>query len=237
MPSAPRLGLGRYRPYRECKVSGVEWLGEIPAHWDIRPLFTCLYERHERNPARGDEVVLSLSYGRLVPRDLTLNFGLMPATFETYQLLRPSDIVLRLTDLQNDKTSLRVGRAEQEGIITSAYVALMSTTHLDPVFAFYVLNAYDLMKVFYNFGAGVRQTMDYKDLKWFPVLLPPLPEQRAIAAFLDRETAKFDALVAKVQEGIERLKEYRIALISAAVTGKIDVRQAPIPDACKKAVG
>jgi restriction endonuclease S subunit len=56
------------------------------------------------------------------------------------------------------------------------------------------------------------------------VCAPPTDEQRAIAAFLDRETAKIDALVAKISEGIEKLKEYRTALISAAVTGKIDVR-------------
>lgn len=58
-----------------------------------------------------------------------------------------------------------------------------------------------------------------------PLSASPLEEQRAIAAFLDRETAKIDALTAKVREGIERLKEYRTALISAVVTGKIDVRE------------
>ena len=57
------------------------------------------------------------------------------------------------------------------------------------------------------------------------VVVPSYPEQRAIADFLDHETAKIDALVAKVREAIERLKEYRLALISAAVTGKIDVRE------------
>jgi type I restriction enzyme S subunit len=56
---------------------------------------------------------------------------------------------------------------------------------------------------------------------------PPLPEQRAIAAYLDRETARLDALVAKIQDAIERLREYRGALIAAAVTGKVDVRQDP----------
>lgn len=61
------------------------------------------------------------------------------------------------------------------------------------------------------------------------VPVPPITEQRAIAAFLDRETAKLDALIAKIREGIERLKEYRTALISAAVTGKIDVRDAVGP--------
>ena len=56
----------------------------------------------------------------------------------------------------------------------------------------------------------------------------PLPERRAMADFLDRETAKLDALAAKVREGMERLKEYRTALIAAAVTGKVDVRGAAV---------
>jgi hypothetical protein len=68
-----------------------------------------------------------------------------------------------------------------------------------------------------------------QDLRWRPRrcadrAVPPNPEQEAITAFLDIETAKLDALIAKVREAIERLKEYRTALISAAVTGKIDVR-------------
>lgn len=61
-------------------------------------------------------------------------------------------------------------------------------------------------------------------VKEIVLAIPPLHEQRAILVLLDRETAKIDALIAKVREGIERLKEYRTALISAAVTGKIDVR-------------
>jgi restriction endonuclease S subunit len=63
-------------------------------------------------------------------------------------------------------------------------------------------------------------------IKELPIPLPPLPEQQAIAAFLDHETAKIDTLVSKVETVIEKLKEYRTALISAAVTGKIDVREA-----------
>ncbi|MDE2735397.1 MAG: hypothetical protein OXI72_13450 [Gemmatimonadota bacterium] len=68
--------------------------------------------------------------------------------------------------------------------------------------------------------------MDRNDVHAERTAVPPLPEQRAIASFLDRETAKIDALIAKVQEAIDRLKELRTALISAAVTGKIDVREA-----------
>jgi type I restriction enzyme S subunit len=75
-----------------------------------------------------------------------------------------------------------------------------------------------------SLGATIRG-INIRDLKRVSLAVPPLAEQAAIAAFLDRETAKIDALIAKVREAIERLKEYRIALISAAVTGRIDVRE------------
>ena len=71
---------------------------------------------------------------------------------------------------------------------------------------------------------GTKDGLGLDDVKNVIVLLPPLPEQHAIVAYLDLETAKIDALVAKVRENIDRLREYRTALISAAVTGKIDVR-------------
>ncbi|HXF66129.1 MAG TPA: hypothetical protein VNK67_05455, partial [Burkholderiales bacterium] len=75
------------------------------------------------------------------------------------------------------------------------------------------------------YGAGGQKRVSELFVRNFSPALPPEPEQRAIVAFLDRETAKIDALVAKVREAIERLKELRTALISAAVTGKIDVRE------------
>jgi len=72
---------------------------------------------------------------------------------------------------------------------------------------------------------GAKDGLGLDDVKSVAVLLPPLPEQRAIVDYLDRETAKIDALVAKVRGNIVKLREYRTALISAAVTGKIDVRE------------
>ena len=74
------------------------------------------------------------------------------------------------------------------------------------------------------YGAGGQKRVSESFVRNFSPALPSLPEQRAIAAFLDRETARIDALVAKVRDASERLKELRTALISAAVTGKIDVR-------------
>jgi type I restriction enzyme S subunit len=212
-------------PTVPMKDSGVQWLGEIPAHWEMAPLFTVARERDLGN-TRGEELnVLSLSYGRIVRRDISDNFGLMPESFDTYQIVDSDNIVLRLTDLQNDKRSLRVGLVRERGIITSAYVALNVLARVTPLYLFHLLHSYDVTKIFYTLGAGVRQTMKFDDLKWMPILIPKEAEQHAIAAFLDRETTRIDTLVAKVHNAIDRLKEYRTALISDAVTGRIDVRE------------
>ena len=210
--------LHRFKPHPEYKDSGVEWLGKIPAHWRIAPLFTVARECDVRNVQSREANVLSLSYGQIVRRDISANFGLMPKSFETYQIVVPGNIVLRLTDLQNDKRSLRVGLVKDRGAITSAYVALEMGRRVTPQFGFYLLHSYDVTKVFYTLGAGVRQTMKFEDLKWMPILEPEQDEQRAVAAFLDRETAKIDALVAKKERLIELLQEKRTALITQTVT-------------------
>ena len=208
--------------YPKYKDSGVEWLGQVPEHWEVKPLFATMFERQEKNEGNKVQQVLSLSYGQIVPRDVENNFGLLPESFETYQIVLPENIILRLTDLQNDKRSLRVGMVQQKGIITSAYVCLQALQVLAAEFVYYLLHSYDLSKVFYGLGGGVRQTMKFSDLKRLPLLIPPLDEQRAIAAFLDRETARLDTLIARQQRLIELSLEKRRALIGHAVTRGLD---------------
>jgi type I restriction enzyme S subunit len=221
--------LRRTKPYPAYKDSDIEWLGKIPAQWKVAPLFTLARERSTRN-IKGEEMnVLSLSYGRIVRRDISENFGLMPESFETYQIVEPGNLVLRLTDLQNDKRSLRVGFVTERGIITSAYVALRISSNLAPEYAAYLLHAYDVTKVFYALGGGVRQTMKFEDLKWMPLLVPSAGEQRAITAFLDRETARIDVLLTKKQRLIELLEAERAGLITRAVTRGLDAN-VPLKD-------
>jgi type I restriction enzyme S subunit len=212
----------RYLPYPKYKDSGVEWIDDIPINWYVNPLFTIAREREVINIGNFEKNVLSLSYGKLIDRDVSDNFGLMPDSFETYQVVKKGNIILRLTDLQNDKRSLRVGLAERQGIITSAYVCLDLIGSIASLYCYYLLHSYDLTKVFYSLGGGVRQTIKFQDLKWLPILIPSKDEQRAIAAFLDRETAKIDALVANNEKLIELLQEKRAAIITQAVTKGLD---------------
>jgi len=111
-------------PDAPMKDSGVDWIGQIPAHWVVGPGRICIYENEEKNMRLKEKQVLSLSYGRVIVKTEDKLTGLVPESFETYQIVRPGDIIVRGTDLQNDVTSLRTGLAKDRGIITSAYINL-----------------------------------------------------------------------------------------------------------------
>ncbi|WP_417273480.1 restriction endonuclease subunit S [Celeribacter halophilus] len=216
-------GAAKYQPYPAYKPSGVEWVGDIPEEWDVRPLFGVAATESRKNETGEEKNVLSLSYGNIVSRDVETNFGLLPASFNTYQLVEVGEIILRLTDLQNDKRSLRVGHSKQKGIITSAYLKLIAEkTYLSDYYLYLLLHSYDTTKVFYGMGGGLRQSMKFEEMRRLPILLPSLPEQTKIAAFLDYETAKIDALISKQERLIALLEEKRQAVISHAVTKGLD---------------
>jgi type I restriction enzyme S subunit len=207
-----------YPRYDRYKDSGVEWLGEVPEHWEVKPGRTCLSLNKERNTGNAETTVLSLSYGNIVVKPPERLTGLVPESFEGYQIINPGDIVIRPTDLQNDFNSLRVGLARDRGIITSAYLGLKHDEKASSEYLYYLLHAYDLLKVYYGMGTGLRQNLDWRDFKYLPLTLPPKPEQDRIVAFLDRKTAEIDALIAKKQRQIELLDEQKAILINRAVT-------------------
>ncbi|HOI22534.1 MAG TPA: restriction endonuclease subunit S [Spirochaetales bacterium] len=205
-----------YKPYPVYKDSGIEWLGKIPEGWNLSPLFVILPEHYVQNIGMQSSDVLSLSYGEIIQKDVSDNFGLLPESFETYQLVSPDDIILRLTDLQNDQRSLRTAISSFSGIITSAYIKLRC--YQNSSYFHWLLYSADIQKVFYGLGGGVRQSIKYVDLKRFTLVVPPLPTQKAIAAFLDAKTARIDSLVRDYEELIVLLSEKRQALVSHAVT-------------------
>lgn len=187
------------------------WFGAAPDPWHVVPLYAVASERKVMNKGLRESNLLSLSYGRIVRKDINTNDGLLPASFETYQIVHPNDIVLRMTDLQNDQRSLRSGLVRERGIITSAYLAL-ALRDIDPRYIAYQFRAIDAMKVFYSMGGGLRQSIGFGDLKRLPIVVPPLQDQWAIADYLDRETVQIDAFIAKNEELIALLTERRSAV-------------------------
>jgi|SRR5690554_6887614 len=215
------------KPYPQYKDSGVEWLNRIPIDWKLKRFGHVFKENKRKNNGLKETNVLSLSYGNIVERVIDDNKGLLPASFETYQIVEPDDIIFRFTDLQNDKRSLRSAISNHNGIITSAYIGVK--TEENSKYYNYLFRAYDLQKVFYSMGDGMRQSLKMEELNKMPIVLPSTAEQADIVAFLDHETSRIDNLIAKQEKLIVLLEEQRKSIISHAVTKGLDPN-APMKD-------
>ncbi len=207
---------------REMKDSGIEWVGSIPANWEVHPVYFYFTERKNKNIFGAEQNLLSLSYGKVIRKNINTVGGLLPESFNKYNIIEANDIVIRPTDLQNDKRSLRTGLCKEHGIITSAYIALKPISGFNVNYVHYLLHTYDIMKVFYNMGNGVRQGLNYSEFSKLMIFIPPIAEQNAIAKYLDNECSEVDALVSDIQHQIEALEEYKRSVITEAVTKGLD---------------
>ena len=215
---------------REMKGSGISWVGEIPKEWSVnrakyccvntKEIAGCMSDRYER---------LALTMNGVIKRSKDDSNGLQPEKFETYQILRPDELVFKLIDLQNVSTS-RVGLSPYLGLVSPAYIILKSNKRVLPAFA----EKYFLMlwknQIFNALGdAGVRSNLNSKDLLELSIPFPPLAEQQRIAEFLDRECEKIDGLKADIQAQIDTLEQYKRSVITEAVTHGLNP-SAPMKD-------
>ena len=210
------------KPYSAMEDSGVRWLGEVPEHWEVAPAFAVYRPRQVKNTGLVESTVLSLSYGRIIVKAPEKLRGLVPESFETYQIVEPGNIIVRTTDLQNDRTSLRIGHARHRGIITAAYMCLETKPIVMNEFGYQYLNAYDLLKIIYGFGSGLRQNLDFSDIKRMPVLVPPRDEQAAIVRYLEYADRRIRRYIRAKQKLIKLLEEQKQAIIHRAVTRGLD---------------
>ena len=197
--------------YEKTKDSGIEWIGSVPSRWRVHTLYQLVTQVKEKN-------LLSLSYGKIKRKDIDSPDGLLPASFDGYNIIEDGDIVLRLTDLQNDHASLRVGLATERGIITSAYTTLRPIDTSNSKYLFYLLHAFDLKKGFYGMGSGVRQGLNYAEVKELRVVLPDQDEQDNIVRFLDDQCLQIDAMIAEAKISIDDYKMMRESVVFEAVT-------------------
>ena len=201
------------------KHSGVEWLGEIPKHWEVvkgKRLHKCPKILNVNNSCKE---VLSLTLRGVVDNDIENPEGLIPKDYATYQIFEKDDLVFKLIDLENISTS-RVGLVHKRGIMSPAYIRLQISKKCHTKFIYYFYYSLYLNLVFNHIGSGVRQTLNSSDLLEIELPLPPLDEQRQIAEFLDSKCEKIAEFINKKQKLIALLKEQKIALINECVCGR-----------------
>lgn len=203
--------------YPAYKNSGVEWLGEIPKHWETlsnKNIFKL--KKNQVGKKSGDYVLLSLTLNGVIKRDMENPQGKFPAEFNTYQEVKKGDFIFCLFDVE--ETPRCVGLSYFDGMITGAYTVMETYENFDRNFLYYYYLNLDADKRLKPLYTGLRNTISKENFFSFKILIPPLPEQTAIAAFLDRKTAQIDQAIGIKQKQIELLKERRQILIHKAVT-------------------
>lgn len=213
----------------KMKDSGIKWIGDSPIEWNKFTIGQLFEQVKQKNTGLIEKNLLSLSYGRIKRKDINSGDGLLPESFEGYNIIEKDDIVLRMTDLQNDKTSLRQGIAEERGIITSAYITMRAIHKVSPRFVYYQLYGFDVSKGYYGMGSGVRQGVNWKDIKKLSLILPNLELQNEIAKFLDEKTALIDDIITDTKQTIEELKSYKQSIITEIVTKGINKNVKLVP--------
>ena len=202
--------------------SGSEWLGNVPFSWSMVLLSQVVSQVKNKNSDLSEKNLLSLSYGKIKRKPINTTEGLLPASFDGYNIIEANDIVLRLTDLQNDHTSLRVGISTEKGIITSAYITMRPKNSKTAKFLYYLLHTFDVRKGFYGMGSGVRQGLNYGEVKRLKIPFPAEDEQVAIANFLDNEIMRVDSIISEAKASIEEYKCWKASIIYGAVTKGLD---------------
>ena len=212
-------------PEVEMQATEIPSIGSVPAHWQINPVGRALQvtkrvvgDRHDQFP------LLSLTTRGVIKRDISQNFGKFPESFDSYQEVEPGNFVFCLFDM--DETPRTVGLSENAGMITGAYAVFECT---EPAYSRYLLNLFlhlDNCKGLKPFYTGLRKTIRPPRFTSIRIPFPPEDEAREIAEHIERQCTKIDQLVERTKRSIELLREHRTALITAAVTGKIDVRNA-----------
>lgn len=221
------MGQAQSIPQRGTAVS---WVKTIPAHWNEKSLIQVAEEQQIKNAGMVEDNLLSISYGKIINKDIKTTDGLLPSSFEGYQIVHDGNIILRLTDLQNDHKSLRTGLVTQTGIITSAYTCLNVRHNILPEYLQLQLHVADLCKVFYGMGGGVRQSIGFKEIRKLVIAIPPVEEQQHILDRVHSIEKPINCAIQNSRDIIAGLEDLKTRLISDAVTGKIDVRGIEIPE-------
>lgn len=220
------------------KYSGVEWIGEIPDKWNlVRLKDICINKKEVAGEKSSEYERLALTLNGVIKRPKDDQEGLQPKEFDTYQILEENDFVFKMIDLQNISTS-RVGLSPYTGLVSPAYIRFASKKkgQFNEFIHYYLLSLWHNC-VYNNIaGDGVRSALNATDMGNLKCPYPTEDQQRKIAGFLNKKTAEIDSLIEIENQQIEKLKEYKQAVITEAVTRGLD-KKVPLKDSGVEWIG
>ena len=204
---------------RKMKNSGIEWIGEIPAKWNVVRTKSCYTNKKQvvgENSEYYERLALTLNGVIKRPKDDTT--GLQPGAFNGYQILKENELVFKLIDLENVSTS-RVGYSPYTGIVSPAYIVLHPRNNNESIFGEYYFLSMWQREIFNHMGDdGVRSSLNAGDLLNIPYLAVPDDEKEEIVSFLDQKCAEIDAVIEKTKATIEEYKKLKQSVITEAIT-------------------
>lgn len=202
----------KLQKYNSYKNSGVEWLGNIPEHWEAKKIKHIFFEKK-----KSTNVELNcgaISFGKVIYK---ADEKVPEATKKTYQVVSKGDFLINPINLNYDLQSLRTALSEIDVVVSSAYIVLNSNLKLSKEYYKWLLHLFDVVFM-KTLGSGVRQTLSFNQIANCELFFPPIQEQTTIANFLEDKTAKIDQAITIKKNQIELLKERRQNLIHKAVT-------------------
>ena len=200
---------------REMKDSGIEWIHDIPASWAVMPNKYLMHKIKRIRPVYGGEDILSLTMKGVIVRDLDAG-GKMPTSFNGYQELYPGNLLMCLFDI--DVTPRCIGLIKQFGLSSPAYSQFVLNDGVDAAYYCYYYTMLDNDKTLLHLAKNLRHSLTEEQLGAVPTVVPPIEEQKRIAAYLDAKCAETDSLTADIQAQIDTLEQYKRSVITEVVT-------------------
>jgi type I restriction enzyme S subunit len=213
-------------PTVPMKGSGVDWLGHVPATWRILNARRVFAQRNEQGMADDVQLAASQEFGVIPQARYTELTGYrVTAVLKGFEILKhvePGDFVISMRSFQGG-----LEYSKHAGKISSAYVMLTPQLELNDEYFGYLFKSKGYISALRATSNLVRdgQAMRFSNFAQVSIPVPPLEEQSRIAAALETQTSDIDAMITDAKKAIALSRERRAALISAAVTGKIDVRE------------
>ena len=207
---------------RQMKDSGIEWIGEIPVDWSMKRVKQ-IFTRKNEKAMQENPTILSLARDGVKVRDISNNEGQIAESYYNYNPVEKGDLLLNPMDLYS---GANCSISKVQGVISPAYINLRANAGINPTFYDYYFKVQYWLMVFFSYGKGVsydnRWTLSAETLMNYPVVALSYEEQCKRANYLDRKCAQIDAIIAKQQQIIEKLKEYKLSVITEAVTKGLD---------------